>query len=154
MAYVKGVNATGMIATPSMVRYCRVMRWDVLLTVLLVLLVGTLGVWHALSMNGAMSRCPLMTDAASLCGMNPFEHISLWQRLFTAVPHRAFMLMMLGIVVLGVALGRFRGSRVLARADQMQARYQSHRRLVLAFASLEPLKRAFSQGILHPKICG
>jgi len=138
-----------MIVTPRMVWYFGVMRWGAFLTVLLVLFVGTFGVWHALNMHGEMSGCPLMTYAASLCGMSPIEHLAVWQRVFTAVPQRALMLL-LGFLMFGIVLSRLGGSRVRLWADQAQ--YQATRRLVLVFAPLEPLKRAFSQGILHPKI--
>ena len=140
-----------MIDIPRMVRYFRVMRWGAFLTVLLVLLVGVVGVWHAVRMDADMSGCPLMAQAATLCGMGRAEHIVLWQRLFNAVPQRAVVLM-LSFLALSVVLFRLRSSSVYPEAYQAQP--QSYRRLALAFAPLEPLRYAFSQGILHPKICG
>ncbi|TSC72634.1 MAG: hypothetical protein G01um101438_351 [Parcubacteria group bacterium Gr01-1014_38] len=127
------------------------MRVGALLAILLILLVGAFGMWHALSMNGEMSGCPLMMTA-SLCGMSPTEHTALWQKLFTAVPHRGTLALSFVFSAPGVALFRLRDLRV--HAWIIRARYQAYRLLALAFAPLEPLKRAFSQGILHPKICG
>lgn len=127
------------------------MRVGAFLTVLLFLLMGVVGVWHTVSMDAGMSGCPLMARAATLCDMSPTEHIALWQRLFTAAPHRAFVLA-LSIAALGLALPRLASTRACSLLHRVQ--YQSYRRLVLAFVPLDPLKQAFSQGILHPKICG
>lgn len=128
------------------------MRVGAFLTLLLVLLIGgAFGVWHAPSVDGQMSGCPFMAHAASLCGMGPSEHIALWERLFTAAPHRAFLLL-LSVLLLSAALFRLRSLRVRTWVSPVQ--YQAYRRLALAFAPLDPLEQAFSQGILHPKICG
>jgi len=127
------------------------MRLGALVIVLPILLVSIFGAWHAMTMDGQMSGCPLMTYADSLCGMDPVEHLVLWQRLFTATPHRAFHLLA-AIFVLGAILFQHTNAYVFTLRNR--ARYQLHRRLALAFTPLDPLKRALAQGILHPKIYG
>lgn len=125
------------------------MRVDTLLMGLLVLSVGTIGLLHALSMDGEMSGCPLVAQSASLCAMSPIEHLVLWQRLFSALPQRALLLIVVGFL-LSVFLCRRAESVLTTRA--LGEPYQAYRRSILAFVSLEPLTSAFSQGILHPKI--
>ena len=115
----------------------------------LVLSAGTLGSLHALSMDADMSGCPLMAQSASLCRMSPIEHLALWQRLFSALPQRALLL-----VVVGFLLSAFlpRRAESMLTTRELGAPYQAYQRSVLTVISLDPLKSAFSQGILHPKI--
>jgi len=123
--------------------------------VLVVLLVSTLGIWHptGMSASGDMRGCPLMAGAATLCAMDALAHLALWQRMFTAVRSGTVLA---GLLLAGGALlvAWSRHLFALRPHDLGRTTFRSYEERSLLAAPLDPLKEAFSRGILHPKIYG
>lgn len=121
-----------------------------------VVVASTLGMWHApgmgISGDGDMRGCPLMTGITMLCTMNAVQHLAVWQQTFTAfLPALGSLLLFLS--AWAILVTRFQGIRHLTHDPRrvfQRFRRQSH----LDYAHLDPLRRALSRGILHPKICG
>lgn len=115
-----------------------------------------LGMWHVpglgMGRDGEMRGCPLMVGMATLCTMNTFEHLAVWQRMFTAIPST------LGPLLLFLSMWVFlavRFWRVLHPPnDPLRVSHRLRERLRLLFVPPDSLKEAFSRGILHPKIYG
>ena len=100
--------------------------------------------------NGAMSGCPLMSGAASLCEMNVAEHLSRWHELFAAILGRS------GTLLITLLLGLIAFPVQLRRKDETEPRLEKSG-IILRRGALPPrlndhLHRALSAGILHPKI--
>ena len=102
--------------------------------------------------NGTMSGCA-MPGMATLCQMDPLEHITAWQNMFTAVPSQNDILLLLAFL-LALALGAlFLTHRSIAPPRVARV---SQQKLFLYFKQripiIHPLQEAFANGILHPKI--
>lgn len=101
--------------------------------------------------DGNMEGC-IFTGKTMLCKMGIVEHISLWQGMFTAMPQESLLFMALLILLVAVifvtknflAPPRLSNSEALAKRLYLK----EHPNLSL----FNPLKEAFSQGILNPKI--
>lgn len=119
-------------------------------------LVSIVGVVHSTGMdmggNGEMNGCIFMGEAA-MCGMNAIEHISLWKNIFALIPQRVGAAAML-IAILTFAAFAVTGARNLLLTYLKKVFFQQ--KLYLSFSPLlaifSPLRRAFAQGILHPRI--
>lgn len=116
---------------------------------------STFGLGHMSGMeankDGNMEGC-IFTGKTMLCEMGIVEHISLWQSMFTAMPQESLMLLALLILLVAVIFvtknilvpPRLFSSEALTK----QLYLKEHPDLPL----FNPLKEAFSQGILNPKI--
>ena len=120
------------------------------------LFVSFLGVAHAdmtMGPDGQMSsNCPFMPGMATLCQMNPFEHIAAWQGMFTAVPNQNDILTILFLLAfaLGVTLlVRANWSMAPPKTLASQSSFTYYKRYI---PIMSPLQEAFSDGILHPKL--
>lgn len=132
-------------------------RFLLLIGVIAFLLVGLLGFSQAEMITGpdgdmSSSDCFMPGMTASLCQMNPLEHISTWQNMFTAVPSQSDIFLLLAVLLALVSSVVFLHSyrnmapqRVLA----LQPSLTYYKRHVPIVSSLQ---EAFSSGILHPKL--
>lgn len=104
-----------------------------------------LGPWHAFQMTmddqGNMQNCIFDVGEQSICAMDVFEHLSLWQRLLVAVP------MLLVALTVGFW---YRRQSLIADTQGISEQLYSHQDFRLKL--FDYLRRVFSQGILHPKI--
>src|SRR3989344_381758 len=106
----------------------------------------------AMISDGQMSsKCPFMPGMASLCQMNPLEHIAAWQSMFAAIPNQSDILTVLFLLALAL------GATLLVRANWSMAppkilvsqpSFTYYKRYI---PIMSPLQEAFSDGILHPK---
>lgn len=118
--------------------------------------ISIFGVWHIYGMgmqdDGTMGGC-LFTGMEEICAMSLGEHISQWQNMFAvSAPQGVFifvLLVLLAVIFVAVAV-RKRNLFLLFRY------YATHWRLYIGYNSnlslYNPLREAFSQGILNPKI--
>ena len=94
-----------------------------------------------------MSDCPFM--GTSICNMSPFEHVVMWQNLFTTTPHelnQTLALLLLIVSALGIAWIRYLFPP--PREPAKQCSYCSyHERAPI----INVLQELFSSGILNPK---
>lgn len=113
---------------------------------------GAVTIHTNMDSDGSMSGC-VMPGMATLCKMDPLEHIATWQSMFTAVPSQNDILLLLASL-LALALGAlFLTHRSIAPpkvAPALQQKLFSYYKQRIPI--IHPLQEAFSNGILHPKI--
>ncbi len=129
------------------------MRYLILFSIIVFIFVGFLGLGHfdmRMEADGQMkSNCLFVFGTMSICQMNPFEHISAWQNMFTVVNLRGtidgFALLALAFLILFL-LQRL---RFVIRAFLMikSSLLFQHE----PFLITSPLQKAYSNGILNPK---
>lgn len=101
--------------------------------------------------DGMMSGC-LFTGMDEICTMTFTEHLSAWQSMFNSIPVKSTIP---SLLVLAIALLLFAGFLkryfiwALERMASLQVLYLIHHPNLSFF---HPLREAFSQGILNPKI--
>ena len=122
--------------------------------ILILLLFVGISVWGlGMSMmtdaQGHMSNCPLMNGSQSICTMNVFDHLANWQNLFVTVAPTAFNLSLILLISLTLILSAFVIYSPSIRENQSQSFSNFHAEFSAFF---NPLRIAFSNGILHPKI--
>lgn len=97
--------------------------------------------------DGTMRGC-IFSGNAALCSMGLIEHITQWQNLFSAIPIKTILA--LGIIVLiSLVLGQRRQNLLSGQMDLPKQFSNANDHGASIF---NPLKLAFSQGILHPKV--
>ena len=121
------------------------------------LVVGVFGMSHMSDMkmksDGTMSGC-LFDGQAEICPMTIAEHLSRWQGMFTAIPQKTdvlvqFLLLALAFVLIASA---FRQRLLLLLSAQFSDRWRFYLKQNPHIPLFDPLREAFSQGILNPKI--
>lgn len=122
------------------------------------LAVGVFGMSHLsndmeMNDNGTMSGC-LFDGRAEICPMTITEHLSRWQGMFTAIPQKADLLILLFAIISAVGVLAF---SILKQNQLLLLKYFSDRwRLYLKqnphLSLFDHLREAFSRGILNPKI--
>ncbi|MHB1086212.1 MAG: hypothetical protein ACYCZ0_00505 [Minisyncoccota bacterium] len=115
------------------------------------LLLGSFGVLHFGMMppDGQMSGCPFMGEGA-VCRMNPLQHLAAWQSAFTTIiPGQSVasfvLLLLLSLLLLQHGTQRFARNKA---SPTQGFRVPYRERLFFR----HPLREAFSDGILHPKL--
>lgn len=101
--------------------------------------------------EGRMTGC-LFDGRSEICTMSFSQHIQAWQSMFTATPVLTTPLMLLSLISALIALAvicRFRIANAAEKAMEMSWLYL---RQLLDISIFNPLRYAFSQGILNPKI--
>ncbi|PJE64539.1 MAG: hypothetical protein COU90_01725 [Candidatus Ryanbacteria bacterium CG10_big_fil_rev_8_21_14_0_10_43_42] len=131
-------------------------KYLLLFAVLAFFLVSFFGLGHtnmATGPDGQMSssNCFMPGMTASLCQMNPFEHIATWQSMFTAIPSQSdFVLLLFALLALSAFFIRSYQSMAPPQAlVLLQPVFAYYKRRMPIMHSLQ---EAFSNGILHPKI--
>lgn len=115
------------------------------------LLLGSFGVPHLgmMPLDGQMSGCPFMGEGA-VCKMNPLEHLAAWQSAFTTtLPGQSLASFVLLLLLSLLLLQRARQSFARDKASPIQGFRVRNR---VRFSFYHPLKEAFSDGVLHPKL--
>lgn len=101
--------------------------------------------------DGTMSGCA-MPGMATLCQMNPLEHVAIWQGMFTATANQndifAILLILLSLALTALFI-RSHGSHATPKLLTLVPSFAYYKRYVPIGS---PLQEAFSNGILHPKI--
>ena len=113
------------------------------------LVVGIFGIFHNMDMSskGQMANCPFM-GVTAICNMTPFEHIAVWQNMFTSIPQQSTVLALLSLL-LSLALARLLHLHLPRDANEVLQRVSYFHRGPRVF---DPLRLAFARGIIHPKI--
>ena len=120
------------------------------------LLVAFFGISQSMGMgkqnNGKMDGC-IFTGKVEICTMTFSEHISHWQSLFTATtPQNSLALVLLILLaVVFVVIAIFKRNLLLL-FNYYTARWRFYVRNNPELSLFDPIKEAFSQGILNPKI--
>lgn len=118
--------------------------------------VGFLGIFHFdmdMTSDGQMSSGCFMPGMSTICQMDPIEHITEWQSMFTAIPGNSDVLTILLILLTSVLLGF-----VLIKRSTHPHLSQSPPSKSLSFYQrrhvpiVSHIQEAFSNGILHPRL--
>ena len=103
----------------------------------------------AMNSDGSMSPCPFMASG-SLCSMNFQEHLSLMQLAFTALPQKMNLINSLFLAIaLVIALTIYKNRLLLYESflySRQLAYIKNNNKLIF-----NPIKEAFSRGIINPK---
>lgn len=120
-----------------------------LVLVFLLLFASLLWVSHVMSMqqDGTMEGCFLAGGRVMLCALSAAAQVGIWQVIFTAV-------LPAGIIIIVLNRVQFRGSvlRQYVLAGNFAVAFQRFRDQFWHWLLLDPLRYAFSRGIIHAKI--
>ena len=124
-------------------------KFIVILCTLWVLVFGLFQFGMSMDMSKPIVNCPFSSHSMSICKMNPLEHIQEWQNMFTTLPTKS-ALPLLFMILASVALSVLRfGSRFSISEPTLAFSYVPK---VTTSRIFSPLKAAYSQGILNPKV--
>jgi len=101
--------------------------------------------------SGAMVNCPFAGHSMAICKMNPLEHIQEWQSMFTMIPTKdalSFLSVLIALLAL-LAIGAWKKFSI---HDQPWPEIYINPFYLRKYEIFDPLKEAFSSGILNPKI--
>lgn len=134
-----------------MLSFSRTQRTVSCLVLVLLLAASLSWVWHIMGMqeDGAMTTqgCLLAGGRVMLCALNEAGQIGLWHAMYTMILPLA--------VILTMFVSALWGSRTSVTWHLQHIPSTISSWLLSQFRdwiSFEPLRRAFSQGILHPKL--
>jgi hypothetical protein len=112
------------------------------------LVFGSFGMSHfAMNMDNKNTSCPYMPGMASVCNMNPLEHMAAWQSIFTATADESALTLIL-FLIFAMIIFVYEIKKRLYPQSRAPLR---HRQLAFVY-SRSPLQEAFSNGILNPKV--
>src|SRR5258708_39146515 len=119
-------------------------RTLIVLAAVCLLSISFLGIAYSgmrMSTAGSMPGCPFMGETG-ICQMTPFEHIALWQSMFTSTPQP---LALLALLLLAFLYTFVRSSK--ESALERMSRYWVAYRPFNDARLFNPLKLAFTRGI-------
>ncbi len=105
-----------------------------------------------MDMDGTMVNCPFGGHSMSICKMNPMEHIQEWQSMFTTLPAKDALSSLLTILLALLALLGLSFFKKFSLHDQPWPEVYINPFYLRRSQIFNPLKEAFSNGILNPKI--
>jgi hypothetical protein len=97
-----------------------------------------------------MLGCPFMNESAVMCSMDPIQHITAWQHMFTATPEFGALLLL--ALIIAIALARTNLLSWLWKIPELELTHRRIPRSVERYNSRSYLQEIFSQGILNPKL--
>lgn len=102
------------------------------------------------NMDMPMLGCPFMNESAVMCSMDPIQHITAWQHMFTATPEFGALLLL--ALIIAIALARTNLLSWLWKIPELELTHRRIPRSVERYNSRSYLQEIFSQGILNPKL--
>ncbi len=127
----------------------RIIKIPLVLVVFWMLLFGLPQMSMNMSTMDGKANCPFGGHSMAICQMNPMEHIQEWQSMFTMLPAQNTLLLLFALfafLFIRKLYSRFSiPEPPLSYPDNRAAYSQS-------FQIFDPLKEAFSSGILNPKV--
>lgn len=117
------------------------------------LFVGIFGMSQInMGMYESAVNCPFANHLMSICKMNPMEHIQEWQSTFTTLPAKDAPSPLLSILLALLALFGLRFFKKFSLHDQPWPEVYINSFYLRKHQIFDPLREAFSNGILNPKI--
>lgn len=132
-------------------RIQNLIKVPLVLVVFWMLLFGLLQINMYMSTMDGKANCPFSGHSIVICQMNPMEHIQEWQSMFTTLPTKnalsilSVLLSLLVLLVLGFLNTTYSFKK--PRLEQYVNPFYLNRVPIF-----NPLKEAFSRGILNPKL--
>ncbi len=123
-------------------------KFAVIIFTIWVLIFGFFQLESGLTSNKSETNCPFSAHSEAMCQMNPMEHFQEWQNAFTVLPTKNIVSMFLFILAF-ILIGRFAFSN---RFLIQKPSFLFLKNIINSFRIFNPLKDAFSNGILNPKI--
>lgn len=123
-------------------------KFSVIICTIWILIFGFFQLEFGMNVNKSMANCPFNAHSEAMCQMNPMEHIQEWQNAFTVLPTKNIVSMFLFILAF-ILIGRFAFSN---RFLVQKSSFLFLKNIINSFRIFNPLKDAFSNGILNPKI--
>ena len=102
--------------------------------------------------GGTTMRCPFSGHSMSICSMNPLEHIEEWQSMFTALPSKDILLLILSIFLTILALLGLKYFKEISLSNLLRLETGADSFYLRTVPIPNSLQEAFSQGILNPKL--
>jgi hypothetical protein len=99
--------------------------------------------------NGQNVNCPFSGHSMSICNMNITEHIQEWQAMFASLPAKDIIATLFALFLL-IALRKFLPFKTFSFPEIKKV--HTYFLLKDRFQIFDPLKEAFSRGILNPKL--
>lgn len=96
-----------------------------------------------------MVNCPFMPGHSSICKMSPMEHIQAWQNMFTVLPAKEALSLVFSLLALLALLGV---REIFYTSNPPLSNLYRNFFLKNRISIPNPLKEAFSSGILNPKL--
>lgn len=115
------------------------------------------GLSHSLGMemknDGTMGGC-MFDGKAAICPMTFAEHLSRWQGMFSVIPQKSAFLIQLLVLISTLVLAVFalRRNLLLSLFSYFSERWRLYLKNNPHLLFFDPIREAFSQGILNPKI--
>lgn len=104
-----------------------------------------------MSTMDSKANCLFGGHSMAICQMNPMEHIQEWQSMFTMLPAQNTLLLLFALFAfLAISKLRFWSRFSIPEPPLLLSRNQHA--VTHSFRIFDPLKEAFSSGILNPKI--
>ena len=105
-----------------------------------------------MDMSNPMVNCPFAGHSMSICKMNPMEHIQEWQSTFTTLPAKDTLSSLISILLALLALFGLRFFKKFSLHNQPWPEVYINPFYLRKHQIFDPLREAFSNGILNPKI--
>lgn len=124
-------------------------RFTLIISVFWTLLPGLSKMSMDMSTMDANANCPFGGHSMAICQMNQMQHTQEWQSMFTMLPTQNILLALFALFALLFIRkphSRFSIPKHLLPLSINRLSYSQ------SFQILDPLKEAFSNGILNPKI--
>ncbi len=117
------------------------------------ILVAVFGISQVgMDIGGTMTRCPFSGHSMSICSMNPLEHLEEWQSMFTTLPSKDILSIILSILLTLLALLGLKYFNKLSLENFSRLELGINRFYSRNISVSDYLQEAFSQGILNPKL--
>jgi flagellar biosynthesis protein FlhB len=124
-----------------------IIKFILVITVFWVLLFGLFQMDMSMNTMNGQANCPFASHSMSICQMNPLEHISEWQSMFTMLPVQNLLSFLFALFALFV-ISKFTHWNKLLKLN-----FHLHQNNRVLYAQVfNPLKEAYSKGILNPKL--
>ena len=120
------------------------------LAVFWMLLLGLSQMSMDMSTMDGKANCPFGGHSMAICQMNPMEHIQEWQSMFTMLPAQNTLLLLFALFAFLFFIRKLHSKFSIPEPPFTLPRNRSS--YSQSFQIFDPLKEAFSSGILNPKV--
>ncbi len=129
----------------------KIAKLFILIPIVWIFLFGLSQMSMDMSMMNGKANCPFSGHSIVICQLNPMEHIQEWQSMFTTLPAKDTLSILSVILSLLVLLAlRFLNTPYLFKKPRIEKYVNPF--YLNRVPIFNPLKEAFSRGILNPKL--
>lgn len=129
----------------------KIIKVSFILYTLSVVIFGMFQMNMGMSTTDGKVNCPFGGHSMAICQMNPMEHIQEWQSMFTILPTQNLLSLLLVLFAL-LAISKLKFWNRFSIPEPPLVYSSCRSGFANNFLIFNPLKEAFSSGILNPKI--